>query len=72
MLLQLFHEIKKDRTLSNSFYEDSVSLTPKLDKNATATKTENYRQSFQCSQMQKMLNKILPDKIKTHQKGHIP
>lgn len=41
--------------LPNSFYEASVTLTPKIDKDTT--KKENYRPIFLMSMMQKFLTK---------------
>jgi hypothetical protein len=40
-LLKLFHEIEREGTLLNSFYEASITLIPKPDKNPS--KKENYR-----------------------------
>jgi hypothetical protein len=40
-LLKLFHKIKREGTLPNSFYEASISLLPKLEKDTS--KKENYR-----------------------------
>jgi hypothetical protein len=42
-LLKFFHEIQREGTLPNSFYEASITLIPKPDKDAS--KKENYRQS---------------------------
>jgi hypothetical protein len=39
ILLKFFHEIEREGTLSNSFYEDSITLLPKLDKDIS--KKEN-------------------------------
>jgi hypothetical protein len=36
-LLKLFHEIEKERKLPNSFYESSIKLIPKPDK-------DNYKE----------------------------
>jgi hypothetical protein len=41
VFLKLVHKIKRERTLPNSFYEASIILTPKLDKDKV--KKENYR-----------------------------
>jgi hypothetical protein len=41
ILLKLFHEIKKEGTLPNSFYEISITLLPTPNKNTT--EKENYR-----------------------------
>jgi hypothetical protein len=40
-LLKLFHEIERQGTLPNSFYEAHISLIPKTDKDTS--KKENYR-----------------------------
>jgi hypothetical protein len=40
-LLKLFHEIESEGKLPNSFYEASISLNPKPDKDTS--KKENYR-----------------------------
>jgi abortive infection bacteriophage resistance protein len=39
--LNLFHEIERDGTLLNSFWEASITLIPKLNKDTH--KKENYR-----------------------------
>ena len=41
ILLKLFREIERDGVLPNSFYEASITLIPKPDKDPT--KKENYR-----------------------------
>jgi hypothetical protein len=40
-LLKLFHEIEREGKLPNSFYEASITLIPKPDKDNS--KRENYR-----------------------------
>jgi hypothetical protein len=34
-LLKLFHEIEREETLPNSFYEVNITLTPKPDKDTS-------------------------------------
>jgi hypothetical protein len=41
ILLKHLHKIKREGTLPNSFYETSITLIPKLDKDTTIK--ENYR-----------------------------
>ena len=41
ILLKLFHKISQGSKLPNSFYEATITLIPKSDKDAT--KKENYR-----------------------------
>ena len=41
ILPKLFQKIAEEGTLSNSFYEATITLTPKPDKDST--KKENYR-----------------------------
>jgi hypothetical protein len=43
-LLKLFHEIERDGTLPNSFYEVNIILIPKLDRDTS--KKENYKLIF--------------------------
>jgi hypothetical protein len=38
-LLKLFHEIERERTLLNSFYETSITLIPKPDKDTSKKET---------------------------------
>ena len=35
MLLKLFQKIKEEETLSNSFYEASITMISKTDKDST-------------------------------------
>ena len=44
ILLKLFQKITEEGTLPNSFYEATITLIPKLDKDTT--KRENYRHTI--------------------------
>jgi hypothetical protein len=57
ILLKLFHKIKTDGTLPNSFYEATITLIPKLHKDPT--KKENFGPISLMNSNAKILNKIL-------------
>jgi hypothetical protein len=64
MLFKLFHKIRTEGTLPNSFYETTVTLIPKLQKDPT--KKENFRLISLMSMDAKILNKILTNQIQLH------
>jgi hypothetical protein len=41
MLIKLLHEIEKKEMLPNSFYNASITLLPKLEKDTTKLKTKD-------------------------------
>jgi hypothetical protein len=55
-LLKLFHEIERGGKLPNSFYEASIIVVPKPDKD---TSSENYRPISSMNMDAKILNKIM-------------
>jgi hypothetical protein len=64
MLLKLFLKIQSEGILRNSFYETSITLITKTDKEAT--KQESYSPVFLLNIDAKILNKILKNKIQQH------
>jgi len=64
ILLKLFQKIAEEGTLSNSFYEATITLIPKPDNNNT--KKRKLQANITDGHRRKILNKILASKIQQH------
>ena len=71
ILLKFFQNTAEGGTLPNSFYEATITLIPKPDKDVT--KKENYRSISLMNIHAKILNKTLANRIQEHiKKDHKP
>ena len=64
ILLKLFQKFGEEGTLPKTFYEATITLTPKPDKDTT--KKGNYRPIYFINIDKKILNKILSNWIQQH------
>ena len=64
IFLKLFQKIAEDGTLSNTFYEATITLIPKSDKDNI--KKGNYRPISLMNIDSKILSKILANRIQQH------
>jgi hypothetical protein len=64
VLHKLFHKIEREDTLPNSFYEATITLIPKRQKDPT--NIENFRPISLMNTDAQILNKVLANLIQEH------
>ena len=71
ILLKLFQKIAEERTLPNSFYEATITMIPKPDRDNTKKRNlqANIIVEHRCKNPQQSFSK---QNSATHQKSHTP